>query len=176
MGYRSGTTQVFLLPGTKNLYELPLHAQDTAMLYPGRMGMSESEAIESCGKLIADFRTHGGAFTINWHDRSLAPERNWDTIYIELLRMLTGENTWFATASEAVDWFEMRRACRFDASMSIDGVPNVILAEPATGKGPPVTLRVHRPESSGAERTPFQDYCFGQHRNSDQALAGRVSI
>jgi hypothetical protein len=165
VGYRSGTTQVFRLPGTKNLYELPLHAQDTAMLYPGRMGMSESVAIDLCGKLIGDFRAHGGAFTINWHDRSLAPERNWDAAYLELLRMLTRERTWFATGGEAVHWFEKRRACRFDASAPVAAVPNVTLGGPGTEDGPPVTLRVHRPISSDGETARFEDYCIDHNRN-----------
>ena len=167
VGYRSGTTQVFRLPGTKKLYELPLHAQDTAMLYPGRMGISEPGAIDLCGKLIGDVRAHGGVFTINWHDRSLAPERNWDVAYLELLRMLTSERTWFATGGEAVGWFEKRRACRFDASSSVDGVPNVMLGGSAREDGPPVTLRVHHPVSQGVEPTRFQDYCIGKRRNVD---------
>ena len=94
VGYRSGTTQVFRLPGTSTVFELPLHVQDTAMFYPGRMGMSESEAMATVRG--ADWRlskTHGGVFTINWHDRSLAPERNWDAAYLALLRHAPqGEN------------------------------------------------------------------------------------
>ena len=170
VGYRSGTTQVFRLPGTKNLYELPLHAQDTAMLYPGRMGMPESGAIDLCGKLIGDFRAHGGAFTINWHDRSLAPERNWNAAYLALLEMLDRERTWFATANEAVSWFEKRRACRFDASTAVDGVPNVTLGRPGTEGGPPVTLRVHRPISPDVETARFQDFCIDHKRNLDQSI------
>ena len=157
VGYRSGCTQVFRLPGTKNLFELPLHAQDTAMLYPGRMGMSESEAIDGCGKLIGDFRGHGGAFTINWHDRSLAPERNWDTAYLALLEMLDREKTWFATAGEAVSWFEKRRGCRFEASAHVGDVPKVTIDGSAAGDGPPVTVRVHRPITPGAETSRFED-------------------
>jgi len=170
VGFRSGTTQVFRLPGTKNLYELPLHAQDTAMLYPGRMGMPESGAIDLCGKLIGDFRAHGGAFTINWHDRSLAPERHWDTAYLALLEMLDRERTWFATAGEAVSWFEKRRACRFDASVTVDGMPNVTLGGPGMEDGLPVTLRVHRPISPDVETARFEDFCIGQNRNFDQSI------
>ena len=134
------------------------------------MGLSESEAIELCGKLIGDFRTHGGAFTINWHDRSLSPERNWDAAYLELLRMLTRERTWFATGGEAVHWFEKRRACRFDTSASVDGVPNVTLEGPAIKNVPPVTLRVHHPISPGVETTRFEDYCIGQNCSFDQGI------
>jgi hypothetical protein len=165
VGYRSGTTQVFRLPGTRSLCELPLHAQDTAMFYPGRMGMSEAGAVDVCGKLIGDFRSYGGVFTINWHDRSLVPERNWDAPYLELLGMLGRERTWFATGGEAVRWFEKRRAYRFDASGPVDGVPNVRLEGSIVEDGPPVTLRVHRPISPGVEPTRFQDYCVGQQVN-----------
>ena len=136
------------------------------MLYPGRMGMPESGAIDLCGKLIGDFRALGGALTINWHDRSLAPERNWDAAYLELLRMLTGERTWFATGGEAVRWFEKRRGCRFGASPPVGGVPTVTLEGPAAGDGLPVTLRVYRPVAPGVKPTRFQDYCIDQSQNS----------
>jgi len=165
VGYRSGTTQVFRLPGTRSLCELPLHAQDTAMFYPGRMGMSEAGAVDVCGKLIGDFRSYGGVFTINWHDRSLVPERNWDAPYLELLGMLGRERTWFATGGEAVRWYEKRRACRFDASGPVDGVRDVRLEGSMADDGPPVALRVHRPVSPGAEPTRFEDYRVGRQVN-----------
>jgi hypothetical protein len=158
VGYRSGTTQVFRFPGTLNLYELPLHVQDTAMFYPDRMGVSESEAIDLCGKLIGDFRSYGGAFTINWHDRSLAPERNWDTAYITVLEMLNRERTWFATAGEAVSWFEKRRSCRFEGAGSIDGAPNVTFGGLATGDTHPLTLRIHQAAASVGDERCFRDY------------------
>jgi peptidoglycan/xylan/chitin deacetylase (PgdA/CDA1 family) len=157
VGFRSGTTQVFRLPGADSVFELPLHVQDTAMLSPGRMNASESEAIALCGKLMKKFEDHGGVLTVNWHDRSLAPERNWDAAYLALLGMLREKRTWFATAGEAVAWFEKRRASRFEPSGSTEGVPEVRTRIPQGGNGPPLTLRVHRPPgaSRGAQR--FRD-------------------
>lgn len=146
VGFRSGTTQVFRLPGTSSVFEVPLHIQDTAMFLTGRMGISEPQAITLCGRLIEEIRTYGGVITINWHDRSLAPERNWDGVYLALLDMLRAEKTWFATAGEVVAWFEKRRACRFELAESTDGVPKIRMPETQAGKGPPLTLRVYRPE------------------------------
>ena len=52
--------------------------------------------------------------TINWHSRSLSPERNWDEFYRDLLDKLKKERTLFFTAAEAVQWFARRRSIRFE--------------------------------------------------------------
>ena len=152
VGYRNGTSQVFRLPGTAGVFELPLHLQDTAMFYPGRMNLTEPQAMALCRRLVDNFKEHGGVFTINWHDRSLAPERNWDVAYKQLLGMLRMQRTWFATAKEAVAWFEMRRSLRFGPSGIAGGVPEVKMGPVGPAKGPPATLRVHRPAESWGDR------------------------
>ncbi len=169
VGYRSGTTQVFRLPGTSGVFELPLHVQDTAMLYPGRMNGSESQAIGLCGTLIEDMKRHGGVFTINWHDRSLAPERNWDAAYGSLLDMLRREKTWFATAGEAVAWYEKRRAARFEEQGAAGDIPRVKAAAGEAGIGPSLALRVHTPAKlsggDGRIRTGFVDRALNPERD-----------
>jgi len=166
VGFRSGTSQVFRLPGTSRVFELPLHVQDTAMLYPGRMNLSEKQAMARCGNLIRDIKVHGGVFTINWHDRSLAPERNWDTLYLGLLDTLRGGNVWFATAGEAVSWFEKRRAARFERAGGPGNLPNVMVSETLKGEGPPLSLRVHSPavpvKEGDGTRVPYVDYPLDQ--------------
>jgi hypothetical protein len=153
VGFRSGTTQVFVLPGTAKVYELPLNVQDTAMFYPGRMNVSESRAFEMVGKVLSAVKARGGVFTINWHDRSLAPERNWDAAYLELLGMLRREKTWFATASEAVAWNEKRRSVRFGPSDAKNLLAGLKSGSQEAGTGPPLALRVHTPVTvSGGER------------------------
>lgn len=152
VGFRSGTSQVFRLPGTSKVFELPLHAQDTAMLYPDRMNLSEAQAFARCGELIRAIRIHGGVFTINWHDRSLAPERNWDTLYLGLLNALRKENTWFATSGEAVSWFEKRRAARFERMDAPGILPAVRVTDTGAQDGPPLTLRLHLPAGSMKEK------------------------
>ncbi len=85
VGYRSGTSQAFRLPGTA-LYELPLHIMDTALLSPGRMALSEAAAFERIKEICSHASANGGALTINWHHRSVGPERFWDDLYINAAR------------------------------------------------------------------------------------------
>ena len=113
-GYKAGTSQVYRLPGPSNLLELPLILMDTSLFYSDRMSLSESDALQLCNKMISDVETFGGVFTLNWHQRSLAPERNWDEFYIELLRILKEKKVWFATASQVVNWFSKRRSINFN--------------------------------------------------------------
>jgi hypothetical protein len=169
VGFRSGTTQVFRLPGTANVFELPLHVQDTAMLYPARMNASESEAIALCGELLEKIKIYGGVFTLNWHDRSLAPERNWDAAYLALLGMLRERKTWFATGGEAVAWFEKRRACCFESPGSSDGIPEVRMRIREGGNGPPLTLRVHRAPGATHGGARFR-HSFVDHLVSGDAV------
>src|SRR5262249_55618360 len=60
IGYRSGTTQVFCLPGAQTLLELPLHIQDGALFYPQRLDLSRKEAELRCQVLIDNAVKFGG--------------------------------------------------------------------------------------------------------------------
>ncbi len=113
LGFHGGTTQIFRLPGTDRLYELPLTIMDTSLFYPDRMGLSEADALQHVDLIIDAVKANGGVLTINWHTRSLSPERNWDSFYNVLLRKLESERVWFASARDAVRWFETRRSLRF---------------------------------------------------------------
>lgn len=113
IGYRGGTVQVFRPLGAKKLLELSLHIQDTALFYPDRMGLTDSEADELVNQLLKNTTMFGGVLAINWHQRSLGPERLWDDFYITLLEKLKALNVWFSTASDAVEWFNKRRAVFF---------------------------------------------------------------
>ncbi|MDT8366720.1 MAG: hypothetical protein RRA15_09535 [bacterium] len=114
VGFRAGTAQVYELPGSMGVMELPMHIQDSAMFYSGRMGIYEEEAFNKCENIINNVSKFGGALTINWHQRSLAPERNWDVFYQKLLKRLNENKVWFATAMHAVEWFAARRELRFE--------------------------------------------------------------
>jgi hypothetical protein len=147
VGYRAGTSQVFRLLATRELLELPLTIMDSALFYPGRMGLSRPEARRLCEAIVANARRFGGTVVINWHDRSLAPERQWGQPYQELLNdVATGDRAWFATAAEAVDWFRWRRSVRF----IVDATGTVSVAAPARTKGMPgARISVHPPSMSG---------------------------
>jgi len=113
VGFRGGTAQVFRPLGLEHLLILPLHVQDTALFLPGRMNMTQNEGIGMIEKIIAEIRRIGGVLTVNWHMRSLGPDRFWDEPYRYLLRIAKGGCVWPATADEVVGWFAMRRSAEF---------------------------------------------------------------
>jgi len=117
VGYKAGTSQVFRLAGADSLLELPLAIMDSALLFPGRMGLSSDDAIRECRPILANAKQFGGTVVINWHDRSLSPERLWNRTYEHLLQEINGSgDVWFCGAAEAVQWFRWRRSIRFEAT------------------------------------------------------------
>ena len=135
VGYRAGTSQVFCLPGTDGLMELPMCVMDSAMFFPNRMALPPADAVSLCRQIVSDARRCGGTLVINWHDRSTAPERLWGQAYRTLLEeiQLNGR-VWFATGTQAVQWFRWRRAIRFSRDAAAGG-PVQVLAPPAPQAG-----------------------------------------
>ena len=146
VGFRGGTTQVFCPPTAETLLELSLNIQDTAMFYPSRMNLSEAEALNSCRQLIHFSSLFGGALTVNWHTRSLSPERLWGDFYKSLLKEIQNYHVWFGRAEEIVKWFRKRRALRFDRVQFAGGRFHLKLTCPTLDGQPPFVLRVHRPK------------------------------
>jgi hypothetical protein len=110
VGYRAGTTQAYKPLSATKLLELPLHIMDTALFYPCYLDLSFDEAKERAGKIIDNAVKLGGSVVVNWHDRSIAPERLWGDVYVQLVDELESKGAWFATAAEAVSWFRKRRS------------------------------------------------------------------
>lgn len=144
VGFRAGTSQVFRLPASKNLMELPLSVMDSALFYRGRMGLAHEEALQLCVRIVATAMRYGGTLVINWHDRSLAPERLWGRAYRTLLKDVTsGHRVWFATGREAVDWFRWRRSIRFTRETHAGVV--TVAASPPLRDIPAAVMRISRP-------------------------------
>jgi hypothetical protein len=149
IGYRAGTSQVYRPFGATSLLELPLHVMDTALFYPSRMNLAPPAARAAVTALIDHSSRSGGVLTVNWHDRSLAPERLWDGFYIELMNNLETRGAWFATASEAVAWFRLRRGTVFE---DVDWGPEGVRVTASAGSRPGLPgllLRVHPPRKPG---------------------------
>ena len=156
VGFRAGTLQAFRPLGRSTLMELPLSIMDSAMLYPGRMALSPARALDMCRDIIATACRFGGALVINWHDRSLAPERLWVRPYRELLNEVEKNRTaWFATAGEAVDWFRWRRSIQFRAGAAPGAV--TVESQPAPPGVPAGRLVIHRPHDG---RSPLEEIRF----------------
>ena len=113
VGFKAGTAQVYKPLNASRLLELPLHIMDTALFYPACLNMTQSQAVVQLKPLVDSTVRFGGCLTINWHDRSLAPERNWDVAYASLLGDLKEKGAWFATAGQVASWFRMRRSVTF---------------------------------------------------------------
>jgi hypothetical protein len=173
IGYRAGTTQVFKHVAVDHLLELPLHIMDTALFYPSYMNLSNERARAAILPLIENVTRFGGVLTINWHDRSLGPERLWGDAYLALLRDLRARMPWFATASQTVSWFRKRRTASFVRITRDDNTVRVRTAsDSAADDLPPLTLRVYHSTSSGhkagcKENAPFEDFTID---GSDEVL------
>ena len=147
VGYRAGTSQVFRLPETGSLMELPLTIMDSALFSGGRMGLRPAAAAALWEPIVANAKRDGGTIVINWHDRSLAPERLWGRAYRALLaRVARGNRVWYATAGDAVDWFRWRRAIKFELA------GDEIRVSAAPTRLPEGMLCVSRATSAGVER------------------------
>lgn len=151
VGFRTGTGQVYKLPGTVELMELPMIIQDSAMFYGGRLNLGEIQAFSMCDHLVGEIKKFGGVLTINWHQRSLSPERNWDSFYLRLLERLESYTPWFATASEAVQWFKSRRSVRFQEVSLNSGRIRIQSVPGCAAKLPHMTLRVYLPDNNVPE-------------------------
>src|SRR2546425_1095319 len=125
--------------GNRTLLELPMHIQDGALFFSGRLGLSESAASELCERVIGCAKKHGGVVTLLWHDRSHGPERFWGEFYARLVKRLRSLNVWFASAKQVVDWFRCRRRVEFIRTDS-DGIEAQSRGERID---PPLKLRVY---------------------------------
>jgi hypothetical protein len=141
IGYRAGTSQVYKPLECVRLLELPLHIMDTALFYPNYLHLSSSDAARHVGGILEHAVRSGGVVTVNWHDRSIAPERLWGDFYVYLMNELQERGAWFASAKDVVSWFRQRRLADFDSlSRQIERGQEFAVVE--VGKGLP-GLRVH---------------------------------
>ncbi len=150
VGYRAGTSQAFRPISCDKLMELPMSIMDSALFSSGRMGLTRKEAAGPCFQILAYARRFGGTLVINWHERSLAPERLWGCFYEELIENVRKDDrAWFATAREAVEWFRWRRSIRFRE----DGTPPAAYVQVSApcSVNPGAIVRIHRPDLSGVE-------------------------
>ena len=159
VGYRAGTTQAFKPLDVQTILELPLHIMDTALFYPAYLNLSPEQAAAVIRTMVENAVRFGGVLTVNWHDRSIAPERLWDAAYIHLLDELKTRHAWFATASDSVAWFRKRRSAVIESVTreAGDGSFRVKVSLP-NGEDllPGLTLRVHKPAPSGAPNADRQ--------------------
>lgn len=143
-GFRAGTTQVFRPLSAERLLELPLHIQDSALFFPGRMNCTEQEALHICERILDWTQELGGVSTLSWHERSLAPERQWDGAYRWLLARLRQRGARVLPAREVVSWFSARRSVDLQgADVEADRLHAFADRGPETAGPPALVLRIH---------------------------------
>jgi hypothetical protein len=163
IGYRAGATQVFRPLEVEQMLELPLHVMDTALFYPSYLDLSPKQARAVVKPLIENAARFGGVLTVNWHGRSLAPERLWDDFYVELIEDLKSRGAWFSTASQAVSWFRKRRSAVVESVMPEGGLLRVKISVNNTDADlPGLRLRVHRPPARPNADLNFVDIEFNE--------------
>ncbi|MBX3300755.1 MAG: hypothetical protein KF693_00920 [Nitrospira sp.] len=151
VGYRAGTSQPFRPVGCSALIELPMTIMDSALFSSGRLSLTSMQAMSLCRCIIEHARRAGGVVVINWHDRSLAPERLLGRFYAELLNEVReGGRVWFAKVKEAVEWFRWRRSIQFSRVRSSgNDIQIKIAVPPSVGGG--ALVYVYRAGPSGIE-------------------------
>ncbi len=174
IGYRAGTAQVYKPIGAERLLEIPLHIQDSALFYPGRMALTDSQAWELAGKVLNATQDHGGVITILWHTRSLSPERLWGDFYLRLLDELRRRSVWIGHASQIVAWFQQRRSITYENCSIINNKLsiNVRINQPLAGPG--MTLRIYIPQQAESRNYrgeyTFIDFRFTGERSFEYQL------
>jgi len=176
VGYRAGTTQAYKPLEASQLLELPLHVMDTALFYPCYLNLSPAEASERVARIIDNAIRFGGGVIVNWHDRSIAPERLWGNSYLRLINELKHRGAWFATAAETVAWFRKRRSATFNASSCGSGSLHI---DPALAglTLPALRLRVHAPAEAKGQLTElpiFADTTLPAAYASGRATGGET--
>ena len=176
VGYRAGTTQVYKPLGVTRLLELPLHVMDTALFRPCYLDLSPRQATALVGSMSDNAARFGGVLTLNWHDRSLAPERLWGEVYRDLIRDLKSRGAWFATAGEATSWFRKRRAAEFETDSMEPQTTRGKVAADQSDNLPGLRLRFHSARKSGSIGARYSpDYADMAFDETDSLRIGSVA-
>ena len=144
VGYRAGTTQAYKPPEVERMLELPMHAMDTALFYLSYLGLSPQRAGARLSQMADSVVQFGGCLTVNWHDRSLAPERLWGKCYGNLIQDLEKRGAWFSTAGQAISWFRKRRSVTFKSDARQPGALRVKVAADPSKNLPGLRLRTYK--------------------------------
>ena len=144
VGYRAGTTQAYKPLEVERLLELPMHVMDTALFYLSYLGLSPRKASARIRQMADNTVQFGGCLTVNWHDRSLAPERLWGGCYRDLIEELKSRGAWFSTAGQAVAWFRKRRLATFETDSVDRGTVRVNVLSGQGDSLPGLRLRIHK--------------------------------
>jgi hypothetical protein len=143
--------------------------------------LSSTQAREQVIPILGHASHFGGCVTVNWHDRSIAPERLWGGFYAQLMDDLRSKGAWFPTASQAISWFRKRRSAVFQTATHDPNSINVKISMDEDGHLPGLRLRIHnaptprQPNANGLVPTFFRDVSLTHCIDTRIALAPQVA-
>ncbi len=114
------------------------------------MNLGEDEAFKLCNRIVLNAYERGGVVVINWHNRSLGPERLWEKFYLRLLDEIKVHNVWFSTGCEAVQWFQKRRCVSFERIKGEKSAARIKFSHDSSVALPPLALKIHWAEPDGS--------------------------
>ena len=140
---------------------MPLIIQDTALFYPRRMGLDDRQAFALCKKLIRNSVINGGVLVINWHHRSIAPERLWKDFYLKLINEIDRYPVWYANARNTVKWYKQRRKIKFLETKFDGNCVKIKIRCDTNPSYPPPVIRIYNP----AKNTRAESIHFNSQEN-----------
>jgi hypothetical protein len=176
VGYRAGTTQVFKPLQVKKLLELPMHIMDTALFYPSYLHLSPIAAQTLVQGLLNNVVRFGGVLTVNWHDRSIAPERLWGDFYVEMIARLKEKKAWFATGSQAVSWFATRRSAQMENIKLEDGNLRFTMTGEVNPSLPGLKVRLYKPQQRSSQNQLFDQQDSGEFLDLPFSPGTEISV
>lgn len=183
VGFRAGTLQPYHPLNCQNLWELPLHIQDGALLGEEHLDLNREDAFLKAKPILDWAKRLGGAVSLLWHNQSFTAPRFWGEVYKRLIAQGREDGAWIAIPREVLHWFTLRRQC--EVGLSVEGTrwqitcvfPNQeristvvpLLTAPETlttltkqtssvvSELPPVRIRLHLdPKRVRASSTPYE--------------------
>ena len=142
IGFRAGTLQPYHPLNCQNLWELPLHIQDGALLGEEHLDLNREDAFLTAKPILDWAKRLGGAVSLLWHNQSFTAPRFWGEVYERLIAQGREDGAWIAVPREVLRWFTLRRQC--EVSLSIEGTLWQITSNtPLASQLPPLRLRLH---------------------------------
>ncbi len=143
VGFRAGTLQPYHPLNCQNLWELPLHIQDGALLGEEHLDLNREDAFLRAKPILDWAKRLGGAVSLLWHNQSFTAPRFWGTVYERLIVQGREDGAWIAIPREVLHWFTLRRQC--EVTLSIEGTrwQIAVTSLPKDQPIPLVRIRVH---------------------------------
>ncbi|MFZ3130805.1 MAG: hypothetical protein WA125_06805 [Desulfosporosinus sp.] len=148
IGFRAGTLQAFHPLNVQNLWELPLHIQDGALLGKEHGNLTRAEALERALELFGFAERLGGTVTLLWHNASFGAPRFWGSVYERLLTKAQKDRAWLAPGREIIRWYALRRRTKVlieQKGQILSGMIQRQAHQPVSGNPPELALFIGIP-------------------------------